>query len=91
MRHYDNLPPLLRKVEESVLGSNTGRSPVLAAYYSHWERAVNSAIVTMVVNGMKKLAVLLSARSAATVEDSSEGPDPPLLLFEVQHTCKDRV
>ena len=40
---YNTLGPLLGKVEESVAGTNTGRSPLLKEYYSHWERAIFGA------------------------------------------------
>jgi dynein heavy chain len=42
-------------VEELVAGSNTGKSPQLAGYYSYWEQAMFNALVLMVLRGLGQL------------------------------------
>lgn len=43
------------QVEELVAGSNTGKSPQLAGYYSYWEMAVFNGLVLMVLRALEKL------------------------------------
>jgi hypothetical protein len=40
-----------------VAGTNTGKSPQLAAYYAFWERAIFNALNSMVLNAMGSLQV----------------------------------
>ena len=75
VQRYQRMSELLRKVEEAVLGSITGRAPGLAQYYAHWERAVFHALDVLTVGGMKSLQRLLDAPTS--------GPEPSALLFEV--------
>lgn len=49
------------QVEELVAGSNTGKSPQLAGYYSYWEMAVFNALVLMVLRALEKLHAMLSS------------------------------
>jgi hypothetical protein len=49
------------QVEELVAGSNTGKSPQLAGYYSYWEMAVFNALVLMVLRALEKLHTMLSS------------------------------
>jgi hypothetical protein len=44
-----------RQVEELVAGSNNGRSPQLAGYYSYWEQAVFNALTLMLLRGLDRL------------------------------------
>lgn len=44
-------------VEQVVCGSATGRAPGMAVWYAHWEGALCGALVTMVHNGMSRVAV----------------------------------
>ena len=39
-RKYRAIGPLLTKVEGLVVHTNTGKSPRLAQYYSHWEKKI---------------------------------------------------
>jgi hypothetical protein len=43
------------QVEELVAGTNTGKSPQLAGYYTFWEQAVFNALIVMVLKGLDKL------------------------------------
>uniref|UniRef100_A0A383W4S5 Dynein-1, subspecies f n=1 Tax=Tetradesmus obliquus TaxID=3088 RepID=A0A383W4S5_TETOB len=61
VQRYRSLTPLLGKVEELVAGSNTGKSPQLAGYYSYWEMAVFNALVLMVLRALEKLHAMLSS------------------------------
>eukprot|EP00879_Flechtneria_rotunda_P032592 GHRR01035825.1.p1 GENE.GHRR01035825.1~~GHRR01035825.1.p1 ORF type:complete len:221 (+),score=76.57 GHRR01035825.1:1552-2214(+) len=59
VQKYRSLTPLLGKVEELVAGSNTGKSPQLAGYYTYWEMAVFNALVIMVLRALEKLHSML--------------------------------
>ena len=49
VRKYHGIGPLLIKVEGLVVQSNTGQSPKLRGYYSHWEKRAFDAIVKVLV------------------------------------------
>ena len=44
VRKYHAIGPLLTKVEELVVHTNTGKSPRLALYYSHWEKKIFASL-----------------------------------------------
>lgn len=69
---------MLRKIEEAVGGTNGGRSPKLAPYYAHWERAVFHALNALVLNGMKALTTMLS--DCKTDAETQEQPGKPTLF-----------
>ena len=75
VQRYRRMSELLRKVEEAVLGSITGRAPGLAQYYAHWERAVFHALDILIVGGMTSLQKLL--------DSPASGVEPRAPLFEV--------
>ena len=75
VQRYRRMSELLRKVEEAVLGSITGRAPGLAQYYAHWERAIFHALDILIVGGMTSLQKLLDAPAS--------GVEPRAPLFEV--------
>ncbi len=57
--HFDT------QVEEVVAGSNTGKSPQLAAYYAHWEHAIFGALNSLVLNAMSSFHAMVAARSTS--------------------------
>ena len=63
MRSYRTVPQLLGKVEEVVVGSNSGRAPALAAYYHHWEMCIFNALNAMVLNSMDSLLSMMQQRT----------------------------
>jgi len=52
----------LLKVEEVVAKTATGTSPILAGYYSYWEKCIYNAIVKMIIQSMSSLLVLLQGK-----------------------------
>lgn len=83
MKKHKSIGPLLRKVEEVVTGTNTGRAPQLAGYYAHWERCVFTALNAMVLNGMRTLVGMLGARNAKRAAALGLQPKPPLFRVGV--------
>jgi dynein heavy chain len=61
----------LVQVEELVAGSNTGKAPQLAGYYSYWEMAVFNSLVMMVLRGLDKLHAMLGKRPLFKVRVSA--------------------
>lgn len=47
-RIYDRIGPILMKLEYLILGSSTGISAVMTAYYSYWERKIFKCLVKLV-------------------------------------------
>jgi dynein heavy chain len=72
------MTPMLRKVEEAVCGTNGGRSPKLAAYYAHWERAIFHALTALVLNSMRSMTAMLSNPTPNAEEIARPSP-----LFKV--------
>jgi len=55
---YRAIVPLLKKIEDAVLGTNTGAAPSLATYYAYWEQKIFKAITLMALNGLGTLQQL---------------------------------
>ncbi|MCO5597848.1 hypothetical protein L7F22_051932 [Adiantum nelumboides] len=52
LKQYRSVSPLLMKLEEIVVSTNTGKSPVLVEYYKHWEQKIFDALIQMVLKGL---------------------------------------
>ena len=63
VREYRRIPDLLGKVEETVVGTNTGKSEQLFGYYRFFERKIYQALNTMVLNGMSTFNTMIFIRS----------------------------
>lgn len=74
--------PLLGKIEEVVAGTNSGKSPALAAYYAFWERAIFNALNAMVLNAMMALQV-----GVAVVVGAPARPWPPVPVRAYARVC----
>lgn len=59
---YNSIPPHLRKIEELVSGTNTGKAPALATYYQHWEALLFSALTSFVLASMRKLLAMFNPK-----------------------------
>ena len=77
---YNGIPPPLRKIEELVSGTNTGKAPALAPYYQHWEALLFSALTAFVLASMRKLLLLFNPRHGS----HSASTDRP--LFQVKQS-----
>lgn len=73
----------LVQVEELVAGSNTGKAPQLADYYSYWEMAVFNALVLMVLKGLEKLHSMLTKKPLFKASDA-----PLLVPLAVHRTVR---
>ncbi|EFJ08822.1 hypothetical protein SELMODRAFT_131043 [Selaginella moellendorffii] len=72
LKQYQGISPLLKKLEEVVVATNTGSSPALIDYYSFWERKIFKALNQMVIGGLDALKALY--QKVPTVS-SSKKPD----------------
>ena len=63
---YSGIPPHLRKIEELVSGTNTGKAPALATYYQHWEGLLFSALTSFVLASMRKLLAMFNPKHGAS-------------------------
>lgn len=93
---YRTIGPLLRKVEEVLLGTSSGKAPALAPYYLYWERAVFGALNAMVINAMRALVAMTAPRKGApggkdegagggagAGEEAKEAARPPLFQVSI--------
>lgn len=86
VKKYRTISPLLGKIEEVVAGTNTGKSPLLAGYYSYWERAIFNSLNAMVLNAMVSLQSMIdsrSKRSSSAAAAAGEARKPPLFRISV--------
>ena len=79
VKRYHTIGPLLGKIEEAVAGTNSGKSPMLQSYYSHWERAIFGALNQMVLKAMGTFQAMMDSRKSKGVENRK------LPLFKVGH------
>jgi hypothetical protein len=68
------VPKYPLQLEELVAGTNNGRSPQLAGYYSFWEQAVFNALAVMLLRGLDRLHTMF-------------GPAAKQPLFRVSPAC----
>ena len=59
VKAYQGVATLLRKIENQIEGSNTGKSDAMSEYYIHWEMRIKNALEKMVLNSLNKLITLL--------------------------------
>ena len=79
-RQYTQIGPLLVKVEEMVVNTNTGRSPRMASYYAYWEMQTFNALVKMCTKSLTTCLQLVSPREAG----HTSGGKHKFALFKVQ-------
>ncbi|EKX52600.1 hypothetical protein GUITHDRAFT_157080 [Guillardia theta CCMP2712] len=56
---HAQITPLLCKIEEVAVGTNTGRSSGMTSYYRYWEKRIYDAIVHLVLDGVADFASYL--------------------------------
>jgi dynein heavy chain len=62
VHQYRTITPILGKIEETVLGTNTGKAAHMAQFYSVWERRIFDALSMCTVNAMEVFRSRLVAR-----------------------------
>ena len=80
-RQYTQIGPLLVKVEEMVVNTNTGRSPRMAAYYAHWEQQIFNALTKMVISSLTTWLHLVAPKTLET--GHTDGGKRTFSLFKV--------
>ena len=59
VRAYASVKPLLTKIESMIVGTQSGKCPLLETYYGHWEKKIWKALQKMVVSSLMKFAAIL--------------------------------
>ena len=80
LHKYRTIAPLLGKMEELVIGTNTGKSPDLAQYYGYWEGRVFDALNKMVLRGMTTLLSMLTEGAKPLFRISANLVHPEIVL-----------
>ncbi|XP_026741363.1 dynein heavy chain 10, axonemal [Trichoplusia ni] len=62
-RIYDRIGPILMKLEYLILGSSTGTSAVMTAYYSHWEEKIFKCLVRLTMENLEQFQHMLSEKT----------------------------
>ncbi|KAF9819085.1 hypothetical protein SFRURICE_000750 [Spodoptera frugiperda] len=61
-RIYDRIGPILMKLEYLILGTSTGTSPVMTAYYAHWEKKIFMCLVRLTLENLEDFQQMLSEK-----------------------------
>ena len=85
VKKYRMITPLLRKIEEAVIGTNTGKAQLLLPYYAHWERVIFRAVNALVHNALGALVKLLSVPGGQLADTGAHHAPRP--LFKVHTIC----
>ena len=85
VKKYRMITPLLRKIEEAVIGTNTGKALLLLPYYAHWERAIFRSVNALALNSLHTLVRQLSTTGSEAANSSAPHPAAPP-LFKVRVT-----
>ena len=85
VKKYRMITPLLRKIEEAVIGTNTGKAPLLLPYYAHWERAIFRSVNALALNALHTLVRQLSTPGSEAANSGAPHPAAPP-LFKVRVT-----
>lgn len=56
---YETFGPILKKLENLVLNTNTGRSPFMQYYYTFWENKIFQSMTTMILTNFDNFTELL--------------------------------
>ncbi|KAF9424732.1 hypothetical protein HW555_000033, partial [Spodoptera exigua] len=59
-RMYDRIGPILMKLEYLILGTSTGTSSVMSAYYTHWEKKIFLCLVRLTLENLEDFQRMLS-------------------------------
>ncbi|XP_061673976.1 dynein axonemal heavy chain 10-like [Syngnathoides biaculeatus] len=51
-RKYNDIGPVITKVEHLIMETNTGKSKCMSSYYAHWERKVHNSLINMVLRNI---------------------------------------
>ncbi|XP_041985040.1 dynein axonemal heavy chain 10 [Aricia agestis] len=62
-RSYDRISPILMKLEYLILGTSTGKSDVMTAYYSYWESRIFKTLVTLTFENLEQFQIMLSEKT----------------------------
>nr|AML30863.1 axonemal inner arm dynein heavy chain 7 [Marsilea vestita] len=62
LKLYRSISPLLMKLEEIIVSTNTGRSPMMVDYYRFWEEKIFGALIEMVLRGLSTLQSIFQTR-----------------------------
>lgn len=68
------------QVEESVCGTNTGKSKSMAEYYMFWERLIFHAITTMVLRAMANLQRMIENQTRPKMPSTQDSKRKPPLF-----------
>ncbi|CAK1584360.1 unnamed protein product [Parnassius mnemosyne] len=63
-RLYDRIGPILMKLEYLILGTSTGKSNVMAAYYTFWEKNIFKSLIKLTLENMEQFQQTLSENYA---------------------------
>jgi hypothetical protein len=84
VKRYHMVTPLLQKIEEAVIGTNTGKAPLLVPYYAHWERTIFRAVNALALNALLTLVKHMSAHAGAPADQNTPPHAAQPALFKVR-------
>lgn len=63
LKLYADVTPLLKKMENVVLGTSCGRSPKMEHYYEYWETQIYYGLILMTRNNLRKFIKDLNSKT----------------------------
>ena len=60
---YDNIGPLIMKIESIVLSTNGGKSTLMCKYFEYWEKIIYLTLHQMVINNVQQFFRRLNSES----------------------------
>ncbi|KAJ0174233.1 hypothetical protein K1T71_010379 [Dendrolimus kikuchii] len=95
-RIYERIGPILMKLEYLILGSSTGKSPVMTAYYTYWEKKIFKCLVQFTLENLEQFQQMLSESTPLFQVDAilvppdiTMRPTPPevcnILGYNIKH------
>lgn len=59
VKTYETFGPILKKLENLVLGTNTGKSTFMHYYYNYWENKIYQSMITMILANFDRFTNML--------------------------------
>ena len=91
-RKYRAIGPLLTKMEGLVVHTNSGRSPKLHQYYSHWEKKAYEALTQVCISLSLNIKILDSTKLKPFADGNLNKVQKIISVFDkVENIVKKRV
>ncbi|KAM3960300.1 LOW QUALITY PROTEIN: dynein heavy chain at 89D [Aphomia sociella] len=85
-RIYERIGPILMKLEYLILGTSTGKSNVMTAYYTYWEKKIFKCLVRLTIENLEQFQRMLSEKTPMFQVDAALVP-PDITMKPTAPEC----